>query len=198
MSHSYKTIFLTGTPGTGKTTVAKLLYDKLSAVNLVKLIDINEIAIENDFVLEYNYEKDYKVIDIDKLDKKLTEIINNDKKEFFDDKSQFQSKITIVEGHLSHLCSGADKVIVLRVNPPVLEKRLDSRNYVESKIRDNLESEALGLCSSEAYEKYGGSVNEIDSSNLSPFDVVNLCMDIIFDKKFCPVGDVDFMDYFLD
>ncbi|MDR1721930.1 MAG: adenylate kinase family protein [Methanobrevibacter sp.] len=198
MSHSYKTIFITGTPGTGKTTVAKLLYDKLSAVNLVKLIDINEIAIENDFVLEYNNEKDYKVIDIDKLDKKLTEIINNDKKEFFGAEFQFQSKITIVEGHLSHLCSGADKVIVLRVNPFVLEKRLDSRNYVESKIRDNLESEALGLCSSEAYEKYGGSVNEIDSSNLSPFDVVNLCMDIIFDKKFCPVGDVDFMDYFLD
>ena len=92
-------IFITGTPCTGKTTVSEILSGKLNC----KLIKINDLAIENNFVLGIDEDKGYKVIDIDALNDKVSEIISS------------SEELTIFEGHLSHLCSGADKVIVLRL-----------------------------------------------------------------------------------
>ena len=109
-----------------------------------KLIKINDFAFENDLVLGEDPDKLYKVIDIDGLNESLNEEI---------DKSS--DCVLIVEGHLSHLCEGADKMIVLRLNPSILKNRLEERNYSESKIQENLEAEALAVCSAEAYEIYG-------------------------------------------
>ena len=114
-----KAIFITGTPCTGKTTVSEALSEKLGC----KLIKINDLAIENDFVLGIDDEKGYKVIDIDALDEKVSEVIES------------SDELLIFEGHLAHLCSGADKVIVLRVKPEILRSRLEGRNYSESKDR---------------------------------------------------------------
>ena len=130
-----RTVFISGTPCTGKTTVSEVLASGLDC-NLIK---INDLAIENDFVLGIDDEKGYKVIDIDALDVKVNEIIES------------CDELTVFEGHLAHLCNGADKVIVLRVRPEILQKRLEARNYSEAKILENLEEEAMGVCTSEAY-----------------------------------------------
>ena len=176
-----KAIFITGTPCTGKTTVSEVLSDKLNC----RLIKINDLAIENDFVLGIDEEKGYKVIDIDALNDKVSEIICD------------SDELTIFEGHLAHLCSGADKVIVLRVHPDILRVRLEARNYSESKIRENLEAEALGVCTAEAFDEYGDRISEIDSSDLSIDEIVNLICDVILDKRQFPVGEVDFMDWLI-
>ena len=70
----YKTIFITGTPCTGKTTVSEVLPAHLNC----RLVKINDLAIENDFVLGIDEDKGYKVIDIDALDGKVSELINDD------------------------------------------------------------------------------------------------------------------------
>ena len=57
------TIFITGTPCTGKTTVSEVLSEKLNC----KLIKINDLAIENDYVLGIDEDKGYKIIDIEAL-----------------------------------------------------------------------------------------------------------------------------------
>ena len=130
-------IFISGTPCTGKTTVASDLNDYLSSNGFhSRLIKVNDFAIENDLVLGEDPDKFYKVIDIDGLNECLNEEI-----------SQIGNSILIVEGHLSHLCEGADKMIVLRLNPSILKDRLEERNYSESKIQENLEAEALAVCS---------------------------------------------------
>ena len=49
-------------------------------------------------------------------------------------KEDNKTNVLIVEGHLSHLCEGADKMIILRLNPSILQTRLEERNYTESKI----------------------------------------------------------------
>ena len=174
-------IFITGTPCTGKTTVSEVLSHKLNC----RLIKINDLAIENDFVLGIDEDKGYKVIDIDALNEKVMEIIGCD------------DELTIFEGHLSHLCSGADKVIVLRVRPDVLRERLEARNYSESKIRENLEAEAMGVCTAEAFDEYGDRISEIDVSDLSIDEVVELLFEVISDNKDFPVGEVDFMDWLI-
>lgn len=181
-------IFISGTPCTGKTTVATRLNDYLSQSGFdSKLIKINDFAIENDLVLGEDPDKFYKVIDIDGLNESLNEEIN-----------QSSNGIIIVEGHLSHLCEGADKMIVLRLNPSILKGRLEERNYTESKIQENLEAEALAVCSAEAYEIYGEKTNEIDASNLSIEEIRDLIIAIASDNLECPVGSIDFMNWLLE
>jgi adenylate kinase len=175
------TIFITGTPCTGKTTVSEILSQRLNC----RLVKINDLAIENDFVLGIDEEKGYKVIDIDALDDKVSEIISK------------SDELIIFEGHLAHLCSGADKVIVLRVHPEILRQRLAARDYSQSKIRENLEAEAMGVCTAEAFEEYGDKISEIDASELSVEEIVCLICDVICDKIEFPVGEVDFMDWII-
>ena len=175
------TIFITGTPCTGKTTVSEILSDKLNC----RLIKINDLAIENDFVLGIDDEKGYKVIDIDALDEKVSQIISD------------SDELIVFEGHLAHLCSGADKVIVLRVRPEVLRSRLEGRDYSEAKIRENLEAEAMGVCTAEAYDIYGEEVSEIDVTDLSVDDIVELLSDVIDGRKSFDVGQIDYMDWLI-
>ena len=175
----YKTIFITGTPCTGKTTVSEILSEKLGC----KLIKINDLAIENDFVLGIDEDKGYKVIDIDALNEKVLEIISH------------SDELLIFEGHLAHLCEGADKVIVLRVNPIILRSRLEGRDYSESKIRENLEAEAMGVCTVESYKSYAKDISEIDVRYVSVDEIVNLLSDVISGKKTFSVGEIDFMDW---
>lgn len=174
-------IFITGTPCTGKTTVSEVLSAKLNC----KLIKIHDLAIENDFVLGIDDEKRYKIIDIGALDEKVSEIISE------------SDELIIFEGHLAHLCSGADKVIVLRVNPNILRPRLEARDYSESKIRENLEAEAMGVCTAEAFEEYGNNISEIDVSKLSIEETVNVISSVIEDKLDFPAGEIDFMDWLI-
>ena len=187
-------IFISGTPCTGKTTVAIELNDYLSDNGLnSKLIKINDFAIENDLVLGEDPHKFYKVIDIDKLNDCLNGEINN----FLSTDNNGSIKVLIVEGHLSHLCEGADKMIVLRLNPDILQIRLEERNYTESKIQENLEAEALAVCSAEAYDIYEDKTNEIDASDKSVDEIRDLIIDIVSDKLESPVGSIDFMEWFL-
>ncbi|MBP3791539.1 MAG: adenylate kinase family protein [Methanobrevibacter sp.] len=170
-------IFITGTPCTGKTTIASKLNGRL--------IKINDLAIEHDFVLGIDEDKGYKVIDIEKLSDHVDSLTKN------------SDELLIFEGHLSHLCDGADKVIVLRVRPEILESRLSARDYSDSKIHENLEAEALGVCTAEAYEKYGDKVQEIDVSDLTIDEVVGVVERVINDEETFPVGEINFMDWLM-
>ncbi|MBE6490852.1 MAG: AAA family ATPase [Methanobrevibacter sp.] len=174
-------IFITGTPCTGKTTVSERLSSKLGC----RLIKINDLAIENDFVLGIDDEKGYKVIDIPALNEKVAEIISG------------SDELLIFEGHLAHLCYGADKVIVLRVRPEILRSRLEGRDYPESKIHENLEAEAMGVCTAEAYDIYGEEISEIDVSDLTVDEIVDELSGIISGEKTYLVGEVDFMDWLI-
>ena len=187
-------IFISGTPCTGKTTVAADLNDFLSENGFnSKLIKINDFAFENDLVLGEDPDKFYKVIDIDKLNICLNEEIDN----FLSNDKSGSINVMIVEGHLSHLCDGADKMIVLRLDPSILKERLKERNYAESKINENLEAEALAVCSAEAYEIYKDKTNEIDVSGKFVKEIRDLIISIATDNMDCPVGSIDFMEWIL-
>ena len=173
-------IFISGTPCTGKTTVSERLAEKLNW----ELVKINDLAISNDLVLGIDEDKGYKVIDVDALNELLSRTISN-------------SDNLIVEGHLCHLCSGADKLIILRCRPEILEERLALRNYSDSKIQENLEAEALGVCSAESLDIYENEVFELDVSYLRVDEVVSILFDVVNDKKELTFGEIDFMDWLL-
>jgi len=135
-----KLIIITGTPGTGKSTLAEYLGKKIGA----DVIGANEIA------KRYGYEigKDgygTSIIDMNKLEKKINQIA----------KEHSKKKITLIlEGHLlSSIKVDNAIVIVMREHLPILIKRLEKRKYPFGKIRDNIISEAINLCSSDSRKR---------------------------------------------
>ena len=173
-------IFLTGTPGTGKTTVSHLLKEQLS----VKLVDINQLVEDENIYTGYDPEWGYKIVDILSLCQTLNDII---------DKSEGN---LLVEGHLSHFCDRADLVVVLRTHPSVLEKRLQNKGFKDLKVNENVTAEALDICAFEAYQKYQNKAHEIDTTDKTPLEIVELIKKVVNGEKSYHVGEVDFSDYF--
>ncbi|OPX59926.1 MAG: putative kinase [Methanobacterium sp. PtaB.Bin024] len=174
-------ILLTGTPGTGKTTISPLLVEELNCT----LIDINQLVDEKQLYTGLDAKKGYKVVDMAALEGELQKII--DKKE--------DDLCVIIEGHLSHYFPLADFVIVLRTEPSVLEERLTKRDWESSKIHENLEAEALDICTWEAYQTHGSRVHEVDTTNITPQKAVNIILKIIYGEKSHPPGDIDFSGF---
>ncbi len=176
-------LFITGTPGTGKTTVSQLLKEQLS----FNLVDINQLVEDEKLYTGYDEEKGYKIVDLPALCFNLNDIISN----LIDDED------LLVEGHLSHFCDGADLVVVLRAHPDILQIRLQDKRFGDTKIRENIEAEALDICAFEAFQKYGDKANEIDTTNKNPQEIIDSIKMVINGEKYFPVGGVDFSDYLL-
>jgi adenylate kinase len=180
-------ILLTGTPGTGKTTISPLLAEKLGC----QVVDINHLVEEKQLYTGLDPEKGYKVVDLDALEEELHKILN------FQENSKHpkNNSCKIIEGHLSHYFPNADLVVVFRTEPLILEDRLKKRDWQEVKIRENLEAEALDICTWESYQIHGKNVHEIDTSNITPENAVDIILEIISGKKSFPPGSIDFSAY---
>lgn len=128
---------ITGTPGTGKTALAKSLAKKLKAV----LIN------EKDFALEKKAGKLNKRLGEVEVDvKKLAKELN---------KELEKHKNVIAEGHL--LCEArlsVDAIIVLTIDPFKLQKRLEKRGYTPEKVLDNVFCEITGYCLEKTKKNY--------------------------------------------
>jgi adenylate kinase len=128
-------IGLTGTPGTGKTSVSNLLERKRNW----EVIHLNDLIKEEHLYTEVDEERDAVIADMELVKQYLEEIIGGR-----------ENEVIIIESHLAHYI--ADTVIILRVYPPELKMRLKVRGYSEEKIRENVEAEALDVILVEAFE----------------------------------------------
>jgi adenylate kinase len=178
-------LILTGTPGTGKTTISSLLAEKLECY----LVDINHLVDEKQLYKGLDAEKGYKVVDMDALEEELHKII----KEEGDDLKK--NPCIIIEGHLSHYFPLADFVVVLRTEPNILEDRLIKRDWKDAKIHENLEAEALDICTWEAYQIHGDRLHEVDTSRITPEEVVDTVLKIIRGENSFPPGNIDFSEF---
>ena len=148
-------ITISGTPGTGKTAVAKILAKKLN----VRLIDTEYLVKKYKIKTSIDKKRKTKIIDTKKLAKAVRK----------------EAKVTdllIFEGHLSHFVP-ADLTIILRTSPVELEKRLKKKGWSEKKIKENIEAEAIGVISSEA------NGIEIDTTKKSPKTVASVIVKLL-------------------
>lgn len=144
-----KTIAVTGTPGTGKTTIAK----ELSVVLGYKYLDIDKVIAGHDLSEGYDKERQCSIVDTAKLIPVLEKIIRHSTKDI------------VVDGHLSHFLP-RDYValcIVAKCNLKILKKRLE-KLYPEKKIKENLDAEIFDICFEEAKEQ-GHKIIIVDTSN---------------------------------
>ena len=156
-------LLLTGTPGTGKTTLAKMLGKKWNA------LVVNEHGFaEKNRLGKADGNSGELVLDVVKLEKKLNAFIADfDGKGKTPEKSKFKKikskknvqknkpKNLIIEGHVvSEAKLNVDQVLVLRTSIPVLWKRLERKRYSAEKVFDNLSCEAMDYCGGKALKNY--------------------------------------------
>lgn len=87
----------------------------------------------------------------------------------------------------------AAKVLVLRCEPRVLKNRLWRRGYSESKIKDNVEAELIGLIASDAFSTFGPAKTvELDTTDSPPEQTVNAAARTVLGRK-SPTPRIDWM-----
>lgn len=154
-------IAITGTPGTGKTSVSKVLQK-----NDFEVLDFNKIANDKNFIIDRDKKRDSNIIDIDGFNNYI--------------ESNFSGKdIVFIEGHLTHLLKCVDKVIILRCHPNKLRKNLSKKDWKKEKIKENLEAEILDVILCEVTENFSeDNIFEIDVTSKSIEDVALSIMEI--------------------
>jgi len=178
-------ISLTGTPGTGKTSVAGLLKAKGFTV-----IDIQRLAIDENITEGMDSERDSVILDPARLDQLVLE--------------RFDKKNNIIfEGHLSHLLSCMDKVIILRCRPDELRTRLATKGWRKEKVSENLEAEIIDVILCEAVDEHGKDhVFEIDTTGKSVTIISEAISDLISDgfsnNEYYKVGSIDWSEFLSD
>jgi len=129
-------LIITGSPGTGKTTLAKKIAKKY------KLTYFNE----KDFALKnkigsFNEENELE-IPIGAFEKKANVFLTSHKNVVF-------------EGHvLCEMKLRVDKVFLLTLDPEELEMRLENRGYSMEKLMDNVFCEGIDYCKKHVYRNY--------------------------------------------
>jgi len=164
-----KIILLSGTPGTGKTSVARELFSQFH----YQFISAGQVVLEENLYGAEDVARDTKVVDSDKFNA------------FFAHKLETLSEDLIFECHYADMLDHPQISlgIILRCHPTVLETRLKSRGYSDQKLRENGEAELLGASSSYMLEKQnlveGNTLFEIDTTHLSIMDIANCIHEII-------------------
>ena len=154
------TLLITGVPGTGKTTAAKLLSEKTGAA----LLDINKIVEVARLYSGVDETDGAKLVRMKELQTELSSAIRSEKRSI------------IAEGHLGcEMKLPVSRVIVLRCEPKVLRQRMAARNYPPAKVSANALSEALDYCTILSDKNYGKKkVWEIDTTERSADEAAGL------------------------
>lgn len=177
-------IALTGTPGTGKTSVAEGLKSKGFII-----IDLNKIACDKGFLTGKDEKRNSNIVDIKKFDRYIIE-------------NYTEKENLIVEGHLSHLLGSVEKIILLRCHPEILKKNLSRKGWNQEKIKENIEAEILDIILCEAVEFHNEkNIFEIDVTSKTVEEVVSIIIEIFKNKfkniKEYKIGKIDWSEEIL-
>lgn len=177
-------IALSGTPGTGKTSVSNLLRN-----DGYSIIDLNKLILEKDFVVGIDNKRDSKIIDINSLDKYFIDF-------------NLSNELVFLEGHLSHHLRSVKYVVILRCHPHNLEIRLQKKGWKPEKIKENVEAEILDIILCETVEIHPEkNIFEIDTTKKSIKSVSRSIIEIV-NNKFLPIkkyniGKIDWSEEIL-
>lgn len=140
-----RAVGISGTPGTGKKTIAPLLGELLG----IPAKSLNSFAPPGD-----------EEVDPGRLRRSLL---------------ADGPKDAVLFGHLlPHVLRRGEArlVAVLRCEPSVLRARLEARGYPAGKVRENVEAELIGVVLDECVRVFGeAAVREYDTTGASPADV---------------------------
>jgi adenylate kinase len=165
-------IVITGTPGTGKTRIARAL----SARAGVPLVDIKDFVNRRRL---FTMQGGQKTVDIPRLEKSLLPFLK-------------KLRGYVVEGHLAcEMALPASHIFVLRTSPDILKRRLSGRKYGKAKLDDNLLSEMLDYCVQRAELVYKRKPLELDTTGKGAEECADAMLKAIRQRK----KKMDVVDY---
>lgn len=137
-----RVIIVTGTPSTGKTTLAKQIEKQYRLTRL----DVNAIIKQHHLREGYDQKNKCWIVD----EKRFTQILEKIVRE----KRKNKQKI-VIDSHLSHCLNPqlVDLCLVTRCDLDELYQRLKKKAYPKNKIEENMECEIMEVCLQEAYDK---------------------------------------------
>jgi len=159
---------ITGNPGVGKHTTAKIIAEKINA----DIIDINDVAIDNNATGK----KTDLGLDVDV--KRLVRLLEKQLK---------AERDLVIVGHLAPYVLkpvGISLVAVLRRSPYELEKTLKKRGYSVDKVRENVASEILGTSLYDSLKTFGKrKVAEFDTTGKTPKETADEILAALQNKQ---------------
>lgn len=158
---------ITGTPGTGKTTICRKLSE---TCNIDIVVNTSEIALEKGFITTYDQLRETYVIDEEKLSEYILELARSTR------------GVIVVKTHYPEVIPVdiVDIVFVLRTHPLELEKRLESRGWSRRKVNENVMAEILGVISENSINTFGEEkVYEIDTTSKTIDEITKYICSVI-------------------
>lgn len=172
----HELLVITGNPGVGKHTVARMVARKLG----MRIVDISKLAIRKNAIIK----KDAKSYVVDP--KKLASLLRKE-----------LDKDSLVVGHLAPYVlrnNDPDIVVVIRRSPYELKKVYAKRRYNEQKTLENLSSEAIGVCLYDSLRSFGRrKVAEVDATSRKAGNVANEIISLARKKKKPSFGSIDWL-----
>jgi adenylate kinase len=174
-------LVITGNPGVGKHTSAKLIAKKFRGS---KIIDINKVALINNAILDDN-DKYGISIDLKKVSKLIAQ----------ETKTNVEGLILV--GHLAPYVIDPGRItiaIVLRRSPYELISVFQQRHYTPEKARENIASEILGVSLYDSVMSFGkDKIAEVDTTGEIPARTSAKIVSLL-QKKLRP--QIGFVDWF--
>jgi adenylate kinase len=148
-------VLVTGTPGTGKTVISKLLAAQIGA----DYISLARLGVAHRLYSSFDRQRRTRVLDLQRTRNLLRQSLSE------------RRRLTVVDTHVPEAVPRecVRKVIVLRCNPVILETRLRKKGWGFRKIRENALAEIVDSCYVAAVEYYGRrKLGQLDTSRTSP------------------------------
>lgn len=176
-----RVILVTGTPCVGKTSVARILSKKISALH----VNLAELVREEKLFMGVDETRGTLIADVERLSVRVGKII------------QSADRDLLIDGHFAmHVVppKKVHKAFVLRRNPEELRVMMEERGYVGRKLWENLAAEILDVCLTDAISTCGlRKVCEVDATGRRPDEVAEEVASILGRRKPCRVGVVDWL-----
>ncbi len=175
-----RVIGVSGTPGVGKSYVARRVAERLN----VLYIDLSSKVIEEELYQEYDVSRDSYVADPDKVNMFIDKLCRERLGEYI-----------VVDSHYAEIIdpSYIHRIFVLRADPETLVRRLCGRGWSYEKILENLEAEILGISLYNALEEQDPyKVCEIYEKDLDK--AVEKILGIIEGREECDLLYIDWVN----
>jgi adenylate kinase len=173
-------ILVTGTPGVGKSRLARLLSKKGG----FKIVELSPLVRRERLYTRFDKGRKSYVVDERRLRKRLETISRSSEK-------------LVIASHMvgRFLPKGLVKIaIVLRLDPVVLYRRLRARGWTSRKAWENTEAEILDLSLQESVDLLGKRrVFEIDTTRKSAAVICEEALRALSGKVSEKIGHVDWL-----